>query len=146
MEKLKSRNEILSPALINRNRVDLNHATGIVSETNLDSIYHVVERITVNHSAPESVRAHFETARNLLLYSWFVYSFNVVAIMQALASLEMAVRFKTGDERTPFKHLLDKVFKNRQLTSPVGPPLPLSIVISKIRNDLAHGSSMLIGI
>jgi hypothetical protein len=66
--------------------------------------------------------------------------------MQALASLEMAVRQKTGDDRTSFKTLLDRVFKNRQLTSPIGPPLPLSIVISKIRNDLAHGSSLLTGV
>jgi hypothetical protein len=123
MEQLKARNEIISPALINRYRVDLDHSTGTASEMTLDSVYDVVERVKVNNSAPESVRAHFETARNLLLYSWFVYSFNVVAIMQALASLEMAVRQKTGDDRTSFKSLLDRVFNNRQLTSPIGPPL-----------------------
>jgi len=36
-----------------------------------------------------SRRDTFEVARNLALYSWFVYSFYEVAAMQALASLEM---------------------------------------------------------
>lgn len=145
MEQLKPRDEILSPALINRYRGNLNHSTGVVSEMTLDSVYDQVEQINLNGCAPESVRAHFETARNLLVYSWFVYSFNIVAIMQALASLEMAVRHKTGDDKTSFKNLLEKVFKDRHFVSPVGPPLAISVAISKLRNDLAHGSSTLHG-
>lgn len=35
---------------------------------------------------------HFETAKNLYLYSWFVYRFYPVAEQQALTSLEFALR------------------------------------------------------
>lgn len=38
------------------------------------------------------VRVHFETARNLYLYAWFVYRFYPVAEQQALISLEFALR------------------------------------------------------
>ncbi len=145
MEQLKPRNELCSPDIRNRNRVDFEHSTGVVTETTCESIYNEVERITISSSTPTDVRNHFETARNLLVYSWFVYSFNITAIMQALASLEMAVREKTGEKKTPFKSLLEKVFKNRKLVSPLGPAIPLSVAISKARNDLAHGSPTLHG-
>jgi hypothetical protein len=59
--------------------------------------------------------------------------------MQAFASLKMAVKEKTGGKETNFKQHLDKVFKGRKLSGGIGPPIDLSIVISKLRNDLAHG-------
>lgn len=145
MEQLKPRQELLLPDLRNRNRVNLDHSTGVVTEMTCDTIYDEVSKITLSTTAPAEVRNHFETARNLLVYSWFVYTFNITAIMQALASLEMAVREKTGEKKTPFKTLLDKVFKNRKLVNPFGPGLLLSVAISKTRNDLAHGSPTLHG-
>ena len=145
MEQLKPKDELLLPDIRNRNRVNLDHSTGVVTEMTCYTIYDEVSKITLRGGAPSNVRSHFETARNLLVYSWFVYTFNIAAIMQALASLEMAVREKTGEKKTPFKTLLDKVFKNRQLFNPLGPALPLSIAISKARNDLAHGSPTLHG-
>ncbi len=41
---------------------------------------------------PESVKVHFETAKNLYAYAWFVYRFYAVAEQQALTSLEFALR------------------------------------------------------
>ncbi len=72
--------------------------------------------MALNESVPDDVRCHFETARNLALYSWFVYSFNVVGAMHAFSSLEMALRLKAGDKKSSFKSLMDNAFKNRQLT------------------------------
>lgn len=46
----------------------------------------------LNESVPYSVRVHFETAKNLYLYAWFVYRFYPVAEKQALATLEFALR------------------------------------------------------
>jgi len=43
-------------------------------------------------AVPESVRVHFETAKNLYVYAWFVYRFYPVAEQQALATLEFALR------------------------------------------------------
>lgn len=145
MEKLKPREEVLLPDVRYRNRVDIDHSTGAFSEMTIDTIYYELEQIQLNPTVPESVRSHFEIARNLAVYSWFVYSFNVVAAMQAFASLEMAVKEKTGDKKSSLKSQLDKVFKGRQFASGAAPPVDLSKAISWLRNDLAHGSSTLHG-
>jgi hypothetical protein len=117
MEQLKRLADIYQPDERNQNRVDIDLTTGAVTPTIIESIYVVVEEIKLNAGVPDEVRSHFEIARNLALYSWFIYSFNVVAGMHAFASLEMAVREKTGDRRTVFKNLLDRVFNNRQLAA-----------------------------
>jgi hypothetical protein len=141
MERLKRLEDICQPDQRWLNRVDIDHSTGAVTPTTVESIYGLVEEIRLNAGVPDDVRSHFEIARNLALYSWFVYSFNVVAGMQAFASLEMAVREKTGDRKTVFKNLLDKVFKGRQLAAGVS----LSTAVTKLRNDLAHGSPTMHG-
>ena len=46
----------------------------------------------LNPAVPESVRIHFETAKNVYVYAWFVYRFNAVAEQHALATLEFALR------------------------------------------------------
>lgn len=38
-----------------------------------------VARYVLNATAPDAVRIHFETAKNLFLYGWFVYRFHPVA-------------------------------------------------------------------
>lgn len=43
-------------------------------------------------SVPHAVRVHFETAKNIYLYAWFVYRFHTVAEKHALATLEFALR------------------------------------------------------
>jgi hypothetical protein len=141
MERLKRLEDICRPDERYQNRVDIDFSTGAVTPTMVESIYVLVEEIKLGAGVPDEVRSHFETARNLALYSWFIYSFNVVAGMQAFASLEMAVREKTGDRRTVFKKLLDQVFKGRQFAAGVS----LSTVVTKLRNDLAHGSSTMHG-
>ena len=145
MELLKPLSEVCEPDIRYRGRVDLDEVTGMVSETTIESIYSLIQPITLGSKVPDEIRNHFETAKNLALYSWFVYSFNVVAAMHAFASLEMALRIKSGDKKTRFKALLDKAFNNRKLTGGVGPPVDLSVALSRMRNDLAHGSRTLHG-
>jgi len=41
---------------------------------------------------PEKVRIQIEAARNLMLYTWFVFEFQTVAELQAYAALELALR------------------------------------------------------
>ena len=145
MENLKSLHDLYEPDVRNRHRVDLNLLTGVVSETTIESIHSLIESIRLDQSVPENVHTHFSTAKNLVLYSWFVYELNVVGAMQAFASLELALRTKSGDKKTPFKHLIEKNFNKRKLTSGVGPPIELSVALSKLRNDLAHGSTTMHG-
>ncbi|MFK0376970.1 hypothetical protein [Pandoraea sp. NPDC090278] len=47
---------------------------------------------------PTAVHIHFETAKNLYVYAWFVYRFYPVAEQQALASLEFALRTRLEDD------------------------------------------------
>lgn len=48
--------------------------------------------IALNDSVPLNVKQLFETAKNLSLYSWFVYRFHQVSEMVAFSALEMALR------------------------------------------------------
>lgn len=51
-----------------------------------------VASFTLSDRVPEAVRVHFDTARNVFAYAWFVYRFHSVAEQQALTSLELALR------------------------------------------------------
>jgi hypothetical protein len=142
MERLKRLEDICRPDERYLDRVDIDHSTGAVTPTAVESIYTLVKEIELDAGVPEEVRGHFEIARNLAVYSWFVYSFNVVAAMQAYASLEMAVRRKTNArKRDSFYDLLDRVFPGRVLA----PTVTLRKAITKLRNDLAHGSPTMHG-
>src|SRR5258706_5303251 len=45
---------------------------------------------------PENVKVQFETAKNLMLYAWFVFEFQTVAELQAFGALELALRQRLG--------------------------------------------------
>lgn len=61
--------------------------------------------VTLLNSVPEDVREHFETARNLLLYAWFVYRFIPVAELYAYATVEMALKERARRESLRTRHL-----------------------------------------
>ena len=52
----------------------------------------LISTFTLSRNVPEEVIIHFETAKNLYLYSWFVFRFYPVAEQQALTTLEYALR------------------------------------------------------
>lgn len=73
------------------------HAFTVVNSTGgkmatLADSHDDIRRFLLNAEAPHSIRVHFETAKNLYLYAWFVYRFYPVAEQQALTSLEFALR------------------------------------------------------
>jgi hypothetical protein len=51
-----------------------------------------VSQFELLSTVPVDVRIHFETAKNLYLYAWFVYRFYPVAEQQALVTLEFGLR------------------------------------------------------
>ncbi len=61
----------------------------------IEDHYASISRVTLHAAVPEEVRQHFETTRNLLLYSWFVYRFIPVAEFHAACTLEYALKIKT---------------------------------------------------
>jgi hypothetical protein len=58
----------------------------------LELQYNCIAEFTLNPSVPLDIRVHFDTAKNLYLYAWFVYRFYPVAKKHVLASLEFALR------------------------------------------------------
>tara|TARA_R100000656_G_scaffold124050_1_gene101380 strand:- start:728 stop:1357 length:630 start_codon:yes stop_codon:yes gene_type:complete len=50
--------------------------------------------ITLKKSVPPEVRQLFETAKNISLYSWFVYRFHQASEMIAYSVLEMSLRLR----------------------------------------------------
>ncbi|MDI1238498.1 MAG: hypothetical protein PSV26_13535 [Polaromonas sp.] len=75
---------------------DLQAVLGPDPRTNrFDSLAQRQQRVgeyLLSDSVPYPVRVHFETAKNLYLYAWFVYRFHPVAEKHVLATLEFALR------------------------------------------------------
>lgn len=74
----------------------LNHATGEVRPLQFVDHYRSIEAITLDEAVPASIRTLFNTARNVLVYSWHVYRFTVVAELQVYSTLEFALRERMG--------------------------------------------------
>lgn len=92
---LKPFDQILEPDSIQRECARYNRVTGARRDRTLRDHYSGIESISLMQSVPESVRQQFDAARNLLLYSWFVYSFIPIAQLHAFSSVEYAIRIKS---------------------------------------------------
>ncbi len=170
IDVLKPFEEILEPDSRQKAFVILNRETLQYRERTLKDHYSAIKEIELSTSVPEKIRKHFDTARNLLLYSWFVYRFIPVAEMHAFASVEYALKEKSGKTDLMFKRLLrlaieekwirDSGFKYFRLKgeqpeeqrSIAGDPDQRDVQgyckvlldsLPYLRNELAHGSSML---
>lgn len=58
---------------------------------------------TLLSSVPEKIRCQYETARNMVLYSWFVFEFHTLGELQAFAALELALRTKFPNAKKNIK-------------------------------------------
>ena len=77
-------------------RIDRRNGSCRVME--LANQHEQVSTHVLHAGVPEEIVVQFETARNLYLYSWFVYRFYPVAEHQSLACLELALRDRLKDE------------------------------------------------
>ena len=79
----------------------------------LQDYHYYISAIKLNENVPEKIRNHFDTTRNLLLYSWYVYRFATVAELQAFSSVEFALKEKvklcniTNKRSSGLKNLLN---------------------------------------
>lgn len=169
MDKLKPFEKILEPDSRQKGFALINRKTGAIRERTLQDHYSAVEEIQLSESVPEKIREHFETARNLMVYSWFVYRFIQVAWLQAFASLEFALREKVPEEmlkefckklgmKKGFACYLriaiekgwikDSEFRYWVRGNPIQTDDPqtyckvLMESLPNLRNELAHGSNM----
>jgi hypothetical protein len=65
---------------------------GSTAAVTLDDRFDAIKACVLNETVPHDVRVHFETAKNLYLYAWFVYRFFPVAETHVLTTLEFALR------------------------------------------------------
>jgi hypothetical protein len=138
----------------------------------LDDQCAAVRDLELPSAVDPEVRHQFDLARNLLIYAWFVYRFHSVSQLQALRTLELALRRRLPDTARiqGIKVLLDMALESGYLLSedfatqatpePLGAALrdaqrqvagqaPLDAhehtieFIRSFRNDLAHGEPWL---
>lgn len=69
----------------------------------------MVAQLRLPDFVPIDIRTQFATACNLLLYSWFVYRFIHVAELHAIATLELALRDRLGDQPHKARGLSDRL-------------------------------------
>lgn len=91
----------------------------------------LISAFTLNRNVPEEVIIHFENAKNLYLYSWFVFRFYPVAEQQAFATLEYALRLSFPEFVK--EHSEKNRFKNEPGLKTL---LKHAAKIGKIKNDL----------
>lgn len=116
MEKLKTLSEVTEPDVRQQYFVTLDLTTGTTRAFVLEDFHRRAASIELHANVPEKIRSHFETARNLLLYSWFYYPFNVTAELSAYTTVEFALRIKFNDKKSPFKRLLKKAVDSGLVT------------------------------
>lgn len=78
----------------------------------VEDIHSQLEELELHEGVPERVRTHFDTTRNLFLYSWFVYRFRSVAEWHASATLELALKIKTEGKVKYLPNLIDHAIRN----------------------------------
>ncbi len=78
--------------------VRVDNESGVIRPLLQADQYGSIAKYTLSDAVPEKVHILFDTARNLYLYSWFVYRFYNVAEQQVFACLEMALRERLKEE------------------------------------------------
>ena len=113
VDNLKPFDQLFIPDGIQGSYLLVNRETGATRSKTLRDFYSEIEEIVLLPEVPKDIHVHFETARNLYLYTWFVYRFGPVAELHAIASVEFALKIKSGKKRTALKALLDLAIKNK---------------------------------
>lgn len=150
MEKFKSLEELCE---IDERHVLIGQLSGGV--LCLEKLYAALDEIILNPSSPEAVQGQFNVARNMALYSYFCYSLAPEVHMKTYSLMEMALRaFYGNDDKTNLKSLVRKAVDAGQIQDGGFRHVPddpensysktLIDVYPKLRNTMAHGTSMLV--
>ena len=100
-EILKALPDITVPDPRNLGWRILNQETGVDRELTLAEHHASVAALGLSLSVPDDILTLYNTARNALLYSWYVYRFITVAELQAYGTLEYALRWHGGHLDSP---------------------------------------------
>lgn len=92
-------------------------------EVKIDILQAELAILKLNDNVPEGIAIQFETAKNLFLYSYFVYRFHHIADLQAIATLELSLKTKLDELNIQYRpncglaKLLDKAEENLLITT-----------------------------
>jgi hypothetical protein len=98
MEKLKPLSELFTEDSIFSQMMRLAAEEGEPTYS-LEQHYQRYAMLKSPRGAPEEIVSGFVTAQHLAIYSWFVYPFSSAAELQALATLEHALRRRMSNNR-----------------------------------------------
>ena len=164
-EKLRPAEFITEPDPRNALLVRIDTAAGTSRPLTAADLHEMVSCLSLSTTVPAKIAQHFETVKNLFLYSWFIYRFQPVAELQSLACLEFALRERFANEimqgtidkrNAMLRGLLTFAVRNGTIKSegfsswseasdPEGKfAESLATTLPEIRNDWAHGSDELL--
>lgn len=154
MEEFKSLEEVTQ---IDSRHTSLAQLTGYIAD--LERMHSALAEIELNTEVPQDVRSQFNVARNMALYSYFLYSLATEVQLKTYIVIEFALRMKAKQEGIEGKNgrplmlrqlleianknkwIQDKGFRHIEDPSDDNPWCHDMInIISKLRNEQAHGS------
>ena len=115
MEKLKEFQKLLEPDPVQNEILLYDHESGTYNKLTLEDIHSYAESIYLEDSVPGHIREHFERAKNLLVYSWFVFSFAMTAQLHAYICVELALRSKGNNRKSTFSTLLKAALQSKSI-------------------------------
>lgn len=161
-ERLRPAEHLHDPDPRNGLTVWCDTTTGFTRQLQAKDLHDAVASFSLDPAVPEDIAQHFETVKNLFLYSWFIYRFQPIAELQSLACLEYALRDRLGgneiltrkfnEKRPGLQKLLryaieNQLVKNEGFDRWVRSQDPewdllasLEKALPRIRNDYAHGT------
>jgi hypothetical protein len=92
MEKLKPLDQICKPDPRYELFVRVDQEAGTLAPFTVEDLHANMNDICLRDNVPEPVRSQFNTAKNLFVYSWFVYGFIPASELYAFGALEQALR------------------------------------------------------
>jgi hypothetical protein len=163
-EKLRPAEHVHEPDPRNSLTAWIDRTNGAIRPVQVSDLHDAVAAFSLHPGVPEDIAQHFETVKNVYLYSWFIYRFQPVAELQGLACLEYALRVRLAPEikagklkekRPGLRRMMNyaiesRLVKNEGFARWVRAQDPewdlldaLEEALPEIRNSYAHGSSTL---
>jgi len=107
MDAFRGLKDLFKPDVRHEAFVIFDEKIGKHRRKTLEDHHAYISDINLHPGVPEDMRIHFETTKNLLLYSWHVYRFIPIAEFHAAASLEFALKEKTDGKIRGLKKLIE---------------------------------------
>jgi hypothetical protein len=157
---LKPSGALLEPDARFRDLVFHDVATGEVRPMRIDDLRNMIAVVELSEYVPVTIRDQFDIARNVFVYSWFMYEFATLAEQQCFAVLEMALRHRLDPAAPPnttrspgldslLKTALTRGWLRREdflvpSAPATGDAVCLLDFIPRSRNHLMHGNIQLL--